>query len=123
MQSWCLLLIVKHNNINLTSRTITMGAGASASHKEKFDEPPPVIHSAGGTPCRSPVASSGKHTEGLFRWPTQRIEQEENDQMFEALKEELEMKARIAQELAGIIHSRSGGGGVGDAVGGGSNAS
>ena len=43
--------------------------------------------------------------------------------MFEALKEELEMKARIAQELAGIIHSRSGGGGVGDAVGGGSNAS
>ena len=84
-----------------------MGAGASASHKEIIDEHP-VIKSAGGTPCRSPVISVKK---GIFSWPTQKIEQEENDQMFQALKEELEMKARITRELEGIMRTTRGDGG------------
>jgi hypothetical protein len=86
-----------------------MGAGASASHKEIIDDLP-VIKSAGGTPCRSPTISD-KNRKGMFSWPTQKIEQEENDQMFQALKEELEMKARITRELEGIVRSRGGGGG------------
>jgi len=82
-----------------------MGAGAGASQKDRLDDQI-VINSAGGTPCRSPQSTSDK--EGIFRWPSNKTASEENDLLFQALKEEMEMKARIAEELARI---RAGGGG------------
>jgi hypothetical protein len=88
-----------------------MGAGASASRKEFLEDDQPVIKSAGRTPNRSPVQSSKHNDTAIFRWISSRSEEaEENDMMYIAFKEELELKSRIKQELTGIVNTSRGGG-------------
>ena len=72
-----------------------MGAGASVSQ----DDDHHMIKSAGGTPCRSPVISEKKTT---FFSSNRTLLDDENGLLYDALVEEMETKAKIEKQIAGI---------------------
>ena len=81
-----------------------MGAGAGAAQKYGDQH---VNNSAGGTPCHSPPTSD-KHDERIFKWPSNKtVPDEENGLLYGALVEEMEIKAKIAREIAGIVNNTS----------------
>ena len=89
-----------------------MGAGASISRSIDIDDQQPVIKSAGGTPCRSPQSTSIKNNDGVLDGLTffsdRSMSGKDEQLLFDALVEEMELKAKVAQQVASRIKSRAG---------------